>query len=202
MAKKLLIVKATDDLCAAELDQLEAIAGMFSIEPTVYEFSNVQKFVDDLGSKETYDYVYLGAHANPYEFGDSQGKIRVGWNEFGLSLCTASCLEPECVVLLGCCRGGLKPVAKALFGSCAAIDYVCGPRWTVRPSDITLGFHVFIYNMESRKEQPSVAVARASQATGYDFFCYDRVEMEDNGGANGISLEEFAAWVVRQSNKT
>ena len=201
MPKKLLIIKATDDLCAAELDQLEAIARMFEIQPTIYEFSTIEKFVEDLREKGTYDYIYLGAHANPYEFGDSQGKIRVGWNDFGYSLCSAMCLSPECVLLLGCCRGGLRPVARMLFDSCLAIDYVCGPRWTVRPSDITVGFHVFIYNMESRKEQPSVAVSRASQATGYDFFCYDRVEMEDKGGAGGIALEDFAAYVAANAKK-
>jgi hypothetical protein len=34
--------------------------------------------------------------------------------------------------------------------------------------------------MEIRREQPSCAAARASKATGYDFFCYDRVEAEDS----------------------
>ena len=66
-----------------------------------------------------------------------------------------------------------------LFGSCDQIDYVCGPRWTVTGDDITAGFHVFVYNMEIRREQPSTSVSRASKATGYDFFCYDRVEYED-----------------------
>lgn len=81
--------------------------------------------------------------------------------------------------MLGCCRGGLKRVALQLFCACDSIDYVCGPRWTVTGADISAGFHIFIYNMVVRREQPSTAVHRASMGTGYDFFCHDRVEMQD-----------------------
>jgi hypothetical protein len=88
-------------------------------------------------------------------------------------------LNAESVLLLGCCRGGLKKVASELFYYCSQIDYVCGPRWAVTGQDISAGFHIFIYNMEVRREQPSTAVNRASKGTGYDFFCHDRVEFED-----------------------
>ena len=200
--KKLLIIKATDDLCAQELDQLIAVAGMFGLSHTLYEFTTGAKFVTDLqSSAEKYDYIYLGAHANPVEFGDSQGKIRMPWETFGYCLCSSMCLNSGCVLLLGCCRGGLKPVAKTLFASCAAIDYVCGPRWTVKPCDITLGFHVFIYNMEARNEQPSVAVSRASQACGYDFFCYDRVEMEDDKQFYYVPMDQIIDYVKKLGQK-
>ena len=47
------------------------------------------------------------------------------------------------------------------------------------PHDLIVGFHVFLYNMEIRKEQPTTAAMRATNATGYEFFCYDRVEIDD-----------------------
>jgi hypothetical protein len=56
---------------------------------------------------------------------------------------------------------------------------VCGPVWTLTQDDLSAGFHVFLYNTEKRREQPNIAAARASQATGYEFFCYDRVEVDD-----------------------
>ena len=70
-------------------------------------------------------------------------------------------------------------VAMQLFNACLKIDYVTGPRWTVTPQDITTGFHIFLYNLAIRREQPSTAASRASAGTGYDFYYYDRVELED-----------------------
>jgi hypothetical protein len=123
--------------------------------------------------------VYLAAHANTDFFGESDGSIALGWDDLAAAFCCAGCLEPGAILLLGCCRGGLKKVALSLFCNCSDIDYVCGPRWTVAGPDISTGFHVFIYNMEIRREQPSVAVCRASHATNYEFFCHDRVEMQE-----------------------
>jgi hypothetical protein len=73
----------------------------------------------------------------------------------------------------------MKSVAQTLFLSCSSIAYVCGPVWTLTQDDLSAGFHVFLYNTEKRREQPNIAAARASQATGYEFFCYDRVEVDD-----------------------
>jgi hypothetical protein len=43
--------------------------------------------------------------------------------------------------------------------------------------------------MESRREQPSVAADRASKATGYEFFAYDRLEIEES--------QEFREFLAR-----
>ena len=80
-------------------------------------------------------------------------------------------------------------VALVMFDACASIDYIAGPRWTVTGQDITTGFHVFIYNMLIRKEQPGTAAHRASAATGYDFFCHDRVEIDDDMFAQSVRLQ-------------
>jgi hypothetical protein len=100
------------------------------------------------------------------------------WIDFGCEMCVSECMNEGCIFLLACCRTGLTQVAYDLFISCGKIEFVCGPRWTLRPNDLTIAFDVFIYNMEDRREQPNVAAQRMSQATGYEFTCYDRVEVE------------------------
>lgn len=177
--KHLLILKASNDICASELDHLRNIAEMFGMKHCTFDMKAVDDFKKSPCAKGKYDYIYLAAHADPDFFGTADGTVSIQWGEFASALCEVDCLNAECILLLGCCRGGLKGVSQMLFVSCDRIDYVCGPRWTVASHDITAGFHVFVYNMEVRKEQPSSAAKRASSATGYDFFCYDRVEFED-----------------------
>ena len=191
MSKKLLIIKASNDICSSEIDHLKNISEMFGMNNCTHEMKSVSDFKSSKCAQEQYDYIYLAAHADSESFGTEDGTISINWEEFGLSLCETNCLRPECILLLGCCRGGLKGVAQTLFGSCDQIDYVCGPRWTVSSHDITAGFHTFVYNIEVRKEQPSKAAERASLETGYDFFCYDRVEYEDE-------LQSFATIFQRQ----
>ena len=91
---------------------------------------------------------------------------------------TRDIINDGCVFLLACCRSGLNKVAFDLFYTCTFIEYVCGPRWKVTDLDLSVAFTVFLYNMEVRRMQPNQAAERMSVATGYDFNCYDRVEVE------------------------
>ena len=184
MPKKLLILKASRDVCAAEVDHLKTIAEMFGMVHETFDLTHPASFQAAMVGHGKFDYIYIGAHADLSGFGESDGSTVMQWEQFALALCESQCLNRESILLLGCCRGGLRQVAMRLFSSCCEIDYVCGPRWTVTGLDITAGFHVFIYNMEARHEQPSCATERASKATGYDFFCYDRVEVEDTNWSN------------------
>lgn len=179
MTKEILIIKASSDICVAEVDHIKAIAGLYDMRYCVTELSSIDEFKNKVCIGRKFDYIYLASHANTEGFGEADGHVFFSWEEFALALCETQCLNPGCVLLLGCCRGGLKRVAFTLFLSCGQIDYICGPRWTVTGHDLSTGFHVFIYNLEIRREQPSTAVDRVSRATGYDFFCYDRVETED-----------------------
>lgn len=180
MTKRMLLVKASNDVCSTEVSHIEKICDMFSIGHAVIDLFSFDQFIKEAQALERFDYLYLGAHANQYSFGESDGSTFYKWNDFATVLCTADCLNPESVLLLGCCRGGLKMVAMSMFLACGKIDYVAGPRWTVTPQDITTAFHVFLYNLAIRREQPSTAANRSSQATGYDFYYYDRVEIEDS----------------------
>jgi len=179
MPAQILIIKASCDICQTELDHIKTIAEMFSLSPVLVTLDDIAEFERAIFSKGPFRYVYLCTHASPYYFGESDGNKIFAWDQFATSLCAADCLDDEAVLMLACCRGGLRKVAETLFQNCDHIDYICGPRWTLTGPDISTGFHVFIYNMLQRREQPSTAVKRASRATGYDFFCYDRVELEN-----------------------
>ena len=179
MPQKLLIIKAASDVCSAEIDHLQAIAEMFDITHCTMQLTDMSTFEQQLCDGDRFDFIYLGAHANTDFFGESDGSIAIPWEQLAVSFCQSECLNPGAILMLGCCRGGLKRVALQLFCGCDQIDYVCGPRWTVTGADISAGFHIFIYNMVCRREQPSTAVTRASYGTGYDFFCHDRIEMQD-----------------------
>lgn len=176
---RMLLVKASSDICAAEICHIQSICEMFGIEHRVVELKDLDGFCELVGSLGKFDYLYLGAHADTAGFGEADGSVGYDWESFAAVLCSTDCLRYGSVLMLGCCRGGLRMVALQLFYACAKIDYVTGPRWTVTSQDITTGFHIFLYNMACRKEQPSTAATRASAGTGYDFYYYDRVEAED-----------------------
>jgi len=170
MNQRLLTIKASNDVCADEIKHLSAIAGMLDIEHCAIDLNGeIDSFEKELCDAGKYDFLYLGAHANTESFGESDGCPTYAWDELALALCSSDCLNYGSVLMLGCCRGGLKEVAYQLFCACDKIDYICGPRWTVTGPDISAGFHVYIYNHVVRREQPSTSIMRASKATGYDF---------------------------------
>lgn len=174
--KKVLFVRCTTDACAAEEDHLRAVCEIIGL---TFESRDWVTFLASVSSnsQEDVDYLYLAAHASHDSFEADQ--MRLTWSDVGAILCQWNGLNPEAVVLLACCRGGLKGVAAQLFGACDHIDYVCGPRWSARDIDLATAFHVFLYNLEIRNEQPSTAARRASHAVGYDYFCHERAEWED-----------------------
>ena len=175
--KNLLILRASRDICDIEINQIQAIAAMHNMSVDVHPITESRSLNQLADYHKLWDYIYLATHANPDGFGDPEGYF-VSWKKFSEIICPMNILNNNCVFLLSCCRGGIKHVCYDIFASCNKTEYVCGPRWTLTAEDLTAGFHAFIYNMEKRKLQPDQAAQRASAATGYDFLCYDRVEIE------------------------
>ncbi len=175
--KHLLIIKASKDVCKVEVDHIRAIAGLFEMDVVEHTIDSTESLFELAALGKRFDYVYLAAHANTEGFGDPDGYF-VPWYDFSMTICPFDIINHNGVFLLACCRGGIKDVSYDIFAGCAAIEYVCGPRWKVSPPDLTLGFHTFIYNVEDRRMQPDQAAKRASAATGFDFLWYDRVEIE------------------------
>jgi len=174
--KQFLLLRASHDICQVEIEHIQTVARMHGLEPRVHLVDSQES----LNSLEQYtfefDYIYLASHANPDGFGDQQ--FFVPWFSFAHVICPLNMFTDRAVFLLACCRGGVEKVSYDIFAGCDRIQFVCGPRWKVTAPDLTVGFHTFIYNMENRRLQPNQAAERASHATGFDFLCYDRVEIE------------------------
>lgn len=174
--KRLLILKASTDICVAETSHIKTIADLIGLQCEDYEITSLDEVAAQTFQGRQYDYIYLCGHANEEGFGEADGSIMFSWREFSISLCSANWLNIGGLLFLATCRGGLKSISETMFRMCDKIDYICGPRWAVTKHDLTCGFHSLIYNLEIRGEEPAVAVERASSSTGRHFFCYDRLE--------------------------
>ena len=187
--KTILILEACADVPKEELQNLRSVAGMLGMESKTEAIKSHEELRSCLNVERGFDYVYLCAHANVDGFGDEDGTTDFSWSQLASALCQGKCLRPGAILLLAGCRGGAWQVASRLFETCHEIEYVCGPRWNAGPPDLTTAFHVFLYNMEYRREMPSTAASRASAATGYDLFCYDRVELHERLDGEGLAAQ-------------
>jgi hypothetical protein len=167
----------------AETSHIETIANLIELDCAKLTIKSADDILTGLGDGQSFDYVYLCGHADERGFGEEDGSNEITWPSFALALCNANWLNKDGVLFLATCRGGLRQIAENMFNVCGKIDYICGPRWVADKHDLTTAFHVFIYNLEVRGEEPAVAAERAYLASGRHFFCYDRLECCDGNEA-------------------
>lgn len=178
-AKRLLILKTSSDICVAETSHIQTIANLIELDCAELTIKSADDISSGIKNGGNFDYIYLCGHANEHGFGEQDGSNMIAWPSFALAPCNANWLNADGVLFLATCRGGLRQIAENMFNVCGKIDYICGPRWSADKYDLTTAFHVFIYNLEVRKEEPAVAAERASSGSGRHFFCYDRLECCD-----------------------
>lgn len=153
---------------------LTAVWGNSSLK--VIEWLSEDDFEQQVqGSK--FRIIYLGAHADLWGFGE-EGQPMHPWENLADVICQTDCMLPEGILILGCCRGGMKTVALKILKSCNKIDYIFGPNWKTKGGDLVIAFTTFIRNTITNEEEPCVSAKRASDATGQKFNCYDRQEFE------------------------
>lgn len=180
MKKKLLILRASKDVKKAEVKHVKAVADILGMSSCTSDLARADDLKNCLcGKGDKWDCVYIAGHANTEGFGEDEGEPFIRWYDLAITICETKCLEDYAVLLLACCNGGMLRIASTLFANCTQIDYVCGPKWSVTQADLAAAYHVLLYNLEYRSEEPSVAVERASKAVGYQFSFHDRVEWED-----------------------
>lgn len=181
--KRLLILKASQDVTRKELKHIKAVADILDIKCCETNLTTADTLKDCLccGKGQKWNYVYVAAHSDIKGFGEESGDPFIQWEDLADALCETECLADQSVLLLACCQGGLRRIAATLFERCTKIDYICGPRWSLTPADLAAAFHIFLYNLEYRNEEPSVAVDRASAAVNYRFSFHDRIEWDDFG---------------------
>jgi hypothetical protein len=173
--KNCLFLKAAAAACANEEGSIRANLKAFGVDVEVIQWTSQGDFYQQVTGKK-FAIIYLGAHADGYGFGE-QGAFQP-WETLAESICMSDCMTLEGTLFLGCCRGGMKTVALKILQQCDKIDYIFGPNWNTKGGDLVTAFTTYTRNRLTNGEEPSVAAARASEATGQHFTCYDRQELE------------------------
>jgi hypothetical protein len=171
-----LFLKASAAACANEEGSIRANLKGLGVDMEVIEWVSVDDFLQQAIGKK-FSIIYLGAHADNLGFGE-EGLQLHRWEELGVAICASECMLPEGTLFLGCCRGGMKIVALKILQQCDKIDYIFGPNWNTKGGDLVTAFTTYIRNRLTKAEEPCVAAKRASEATGQNFTCYDRQELD------------------------
>ncbi len=184
--KNLLILKAHHDICGDEIGLITHQGQFLGINVKEETVDSEQTLIEIFEKYSSigleFDFVYLCTHADSYAFDIEMGvnKSNMTWGRFGQLVCESDILNDNTVFLLACCRGGLFKVATDMFAVCNKINFVCGAKWTLRPTDLATGFVVFLYNICFKKAEPFYAFQKATLATDYSFVCHDRAEIESH----------------------
>lgn len=155
-------------------------AHLYGIEVVCKQIKSNEELESAISINGQFDYIYLSAHGCADSFGSEDGRVDMSWSHLSLLLCEKGCMKDDSILLLSCCRGGLKQVAYSIFSSCSQINYILGPRQSLTPEDMHICFGVFLYNVEVKGLDPVVACERIKLATDQRFSCYDRQEEELN----------------------
>lgn len=183
MAKRILIIKA----CGVEGEEQECAniqtqAELYDITVDLIEPTTVAELQAGLENGQKYDYVYLSAHGNEGGLCNHNRSLRLSWFDFGVMLCGSTCMKPDGILMLSCCRGGLNQVAYDLFYCCPKIGYVVGPRQSLPPHDMLISFNILLYNITHRGLDPIVACEKIKAGTDIRFVCFDRLEVQTEAG--------------------
>lgn len=161
-----------------ECVSIKTQAEMYGLEVSDNCPRNNEEVASILQNGDKFDYIYLSSHGNEIGFASEDGVVDYSWEEFGRLLCETGCMNDDCVILLSCCRGGLNQVAYTLFMCCDHISYVIGPRQSLYPSEMLIGYNILLFNMEKRRMDAVVACDKIQSATDLRFVCFDRLETE------------------------
>ncbi|GAA3521357.1 hypothetical protein GCM10022393_39650 [Aquimarina addita] len=176
--KNLLFVRITQDVLTNSAQGLFSFVQHFNINIVAEDIKNVGE-LEALLRGNRYDYIYLAGHGDETCFTDNQD-FNLTWSEIGNLICETNCLNPESIIMLYCCKGGMGSVVYQLMGMCENIKYVCGAKQSVSSLDLTTAFTMFLYHYEHRHINPVISAQKASLATDIRLECYDRGDVEMN----------------------
>jgi hypothetical protein len=174
--KEMLILKASEDVKAAEIGNIVSQAEIYDIKSYVFSIDSYQKLYDTLFTPQKYDYIYLATHGCETSWGNISGTVDISWLNFAAMICGSSVAKEGAIVFHSCCRGGLNQVAWQMFACCPKIEFVCGPRHDLYPEDLITAFNLFLYFIEIKSIDPVRSAEKVLTATDVRLVCYDRIE--------------------------
>nr|WP_315258715.1 hypothetical protein [uncultured Flavobacterium sp.] len=176
--KNLLFVRITPDVLTNSAQGLFSFVQHFDINIVAKDIQKVEE-LEPLLEGNKYDYIYLAGHGDETCFTDNND-FNLSWSDIGNLICKTDCLNPESIIMLYCCKGGMGSVVYTLMGMCENIKYVCGAKQSVSSLDLTTAFTMFLYHFEHRGINPVISAQKASLATDIRLECYDRGDVEMN----------------------
>ena len=180
---------------AEECDNIKCQSKLYGLEVDDFCPKTNAELSEILFQGKQYNYIYLSSHGNSTQFGSRDGLIGFSWLDFGSMLCESMVMKEDCIVLLSCCRGGLNQVAYDLFYCCGKIAYVVGPRQSLYPHDMLIGFNILLYNLVHRGVDPIVACEKIKLGTDIRFVCFDKLETESDANYKMHISEYEREWI-------
>lgn len=176
--KNLLFVRITKDVLTNSANGLFSFAQHFNIKITASDIQTEEE-LKALLKGNRFDYIYLAGHGDETCFTDNKD-FSLSWSDIGNIICETNCLNPESIIMLYCCKGGMGSVVYTLMGMCENIKYVCGAKQSVSSLDLVTAFTMFLFHYEHRGINPVISAQKASFATDIRLECYDRGDVEMN----------------------
>lgn len=197
--RRLLIIRASQDVCGQEVELVRSHAEMLGLQVVQQVVDRPDQMKAALSGKGSFEYFYLCSHGSRDGF--EVGRDSMSWEEFATMVCNSSCLTEESTFLMACCRGGLNRVAYDMLIACPSIDYICGPSTAAMPTDLTTAFVVFLTQIETKGADQTFAAEKASQAIDRQFLCFDRniVEGQQDYHLRKMELDQY--WAQKERDQ-
>ena len=175
--KRILIIKACgikgeDEEC----DLVANFCKLLKINVSVLCPNSNEELYDYLKDSGEFDFMYLSSHGNETMFSKEDKTISDTWFNLSAKICEHNCLKEEAIIMLSCCRSGLQTVAYTLFMSCPMISYVIGAKQSLTPSQMSISFIIFLFNIVNKNNDPVVAAEKIRLSTDLRFIGFDRME--------------------------
>jgi len=174
-----------------EVKCLVSKCSLLGITPQTVQISSEEELDEILSKRKKYDFIYLSAHGGTEGFSNDDDTLFLSWEDLATKLCQGKNMTKKCIVMLSCCRGGLNEVAYTLFHLCDDIQYVCGPRQDLSSCELSIAFHIFLFNYFERNLDPIEAAKKVKKGTGIRLVCFDRLETRTTEGYSKYVEENF-----------
>jgi hypothetical protein len=177
--ESLLFLNMTDDYSEAK-NAIESLCKFQQIDFAEHKFKTLDELEKFLGTQNQleFDYIYVGSHGNEEGIAScSSGTDFIRWADFGVVLCNSSGLKNSTVLMLGCCKGGIKRGALTLFSRCQRFNRICGMQCNLNGPDAALAFQTFVHASRQHLDDNTIA-ARVSAGLGKQFSVLSRYEMD------------------------
>lgn len=175
--KRILIIKACgikgeDEEC----DLVANFCRLSKIDVSVICPKSNEELYDYLKNNGEFNFMYLSSHGNESMFKKNDGSVSDTWDNLSAEICKYGCLGDDSIIMLSCCRSGLQAVAYTLFDRCSMISYVIGAKQSLSPSQMSIAFSIFLFNIIDKNNDPVVAAEKIRLSTDLRFIGFDRME--------------------------